>query len=178
MITKKTCARVTGNVCGTLLLLLTLQHSAYGQTCPDSLETMSDERLVDQDDGTVYDTETGILWYRCSWGEEWSSGQCQETPVTVGWSDALILAEELSFAGYTDWRIPNINELQSIIEWGCYEPAVNTTAFPDVATGRYWSSTARQDGDIGKVLMVDFYNGRMRDQSLDNGYVLFVRQMQ
>ncbi|MBM95313.1 MAG: hypothetical protein CMI09_05640 [Oceanospirillaceae bacterium] len=167
-----------GSIFTGVVLCVTSVSAVAAQTCPSGLESQLEERLEDQEDGTIFDTETGLLWWRCSWGSEWETAQCQDEPLKVGWEDALVLADELAVAGYTDWRLPNINELQSIVEWGCYDPAINASAFPDVEKGRYWSSSARKVGDEGVVLMVDFFNGRVRDQSLDSGYVLFVRQMQ
>ena len=171
----------TSGFCGMAaawVLLFGACSIVHAQTCPDGLATISDGRFEDQEDGTIYDTETGLLWWRCSWGSEWSAAQCREEPVQVGWADALALAQEQTMAGYTNWRLPNINELQSIVDWGCFEPAVKMSVFPDIENGRYWSSSARTTGDSGVVLVVDFYNGRVRDKTLDSGYVLFVRQTQ
>jgi|GEM_PF-675406 len=148
------------------------------QTCTDNLVKIADDRFTDQEDGTVYDTQTGLLWMRCAYGTEWKTGQCKENPLLVSWSDSLTLAGEQTFAGYVDWQLPNVNELQSLVEWACVNPAINTTAFASVNGGRYWSSTARQvvgDSTKGVVLTVDFFNGRIRDESLNSGYVLFVR---
>ena len=164
-----------------LLLLACISGlSALGnaQSCTDNLVKIADDRFTDQEDGTVYDTQTGLLWMRCVHGTEWKAGQCKESPLAVSWSDSLTLAGEQTFAGYVDWRLPNINELQSLVEWACVNPAINATAFASVQSGRYWSSTARQvvgDSAKGVILSVDFFNGRVRDQVLDSGYVLFVR---
>ena len=161
-----------------LILALGGSVSVQAQTCPAGLHNLANDRFVDQGDGTVLDSETGLLWLRCSWGSQWAVAQCDDEPVQVPWSEALTLADELVSAGSANWRLPNINELQSIVEWGCFDPAVKMLSFPDVVNGRYWSSSARKVGESGVVLTVDFYNGRVRDATLDSGYVLFVRQMQ
>ncbi len=60
------------------------------------------------------------------------------------WSDAIKYCEDLTFAGYSDWRLPNKNELLSIVDRSKYDHAVNTS-FRNVSssTGRYnWSSTS------------------------------------
>ena len=76
----------------------------------------------DNGDGTITDLNTGLMWEKKSLldgsdhdvGLEfpWSS----PTLATVwDWVDAL---NATAFAGYTDWRLPNVKELQSIIDYG------------------------------------------------------------
>ncbi len=61
--------------------------------------------------------------------------------VKKNWSDAIKYCEDLSFAGYSDWRLPNKNELLSIVDRTKYEPSING-AFKNITTSYdYWSST-------------------------------------
>ena len=61
-----------------------------------------DVRLRDNGDGTVTDRTTGLTW------------QKTQPAVMMSWENALVYAETLSLAGRTDWRLPNIKELQSL----------------------------------------------------------------
>ena len=84
---------------------------------------------VDNGNGTVTDTSTDLTWQK-------------DTPEDiVNWEQALAYCESLSLGGYTDWRLPNINELRSLVEYSMYDPAVHPTYFPDTLSLFYWSST-------------------------------------
>ena len=56
------------------------------------------------------------------------------------WLEALEYCENLTFGGNTDWRLPNINELISIMDYAKYSPA---TVFPDIDNITLWSSTSK-----------------------------------
>lgn len=91
----------------------------------------------------VLDKRTGLMWKRCSEGV---SGASCETgfPAANSWKDALTAATNNNsavFAGYSDWRLPNIKELRSIVATNCFNPAINETAFPNTITVTYWSSS-------------------------------------
>jgi hypothetical protein len=97
-------------------------------------------RFVDNRDGTVLDKLTGLLWLK--------NANCFGRPRT--WQEALDAANNLadpqcglnddSRAG--DWRLPNVRELQSLLDFGRVAPALPSThPFSRVARGFYWSST-------------------------------------
>lgn len=125
--------------------------------------TTPDSQLTDNADGTVTDTKTGLMWKQCS--EGLSGSDCaMGIALPYNWATALNRAQTVNtleggFAGYTDWRLPNIKELQSITEKQCSAPAINLTRFPNTAAeSAYWSSTtAAVDSDT--VWGVMFGNG-------------------
>jgi len=88
----------------------------------------------------VTDTLTGLMWAK--------SGNYFNK--TSDWGDALYNSEKLTLCGHSDWRLPNTNELKSLINYGQADSAawLNTAGFTGVQSGYYWSSTSSiQDGD-------------------------------
>lgn len=88
---------------------------------------------------TVKDNNTGLVW-----ASSGAAGGCKSGDY-IAWSSAIDWAEALVFAGYSDWRLPNVTEAQSILvrEAGQASPRVNSTFFPSTVAGSYWSSTTK-----------------------------------
>lgn len=130
----------------TLVILMALAYAATSpaQTCKIGTipSTTPTERFILHGDGTVSDTQTGLMWKQCAEGQ--SGAECAGDAEGFTWSEALRRAEALNnaggFAGYRDWRLPNIKELYSIVERQCYEPAINLTIFPNTSSW-FWSSS-------------------------------------
>jgi hypothetical protein len=62
--------------------------------------------LTDNGDGTVTDSSTGLMWQ-------------QDEPGKKGWNDALVYCNNLVFpstGGYSDWRLPNVKELEWLMD--------------------------------------------------------------
>ena len=97
--------------------------------------------FVTHTDGTVTHVPTGLLWKRCSEGQEWNGSTCTGSETSFDWQGALIHANEHSFAGHADWRLPNVKELKSIVERRCWNPAINTVIFPGATSGWFWSAS-------------------------------------
>jgi len=100
-----------------------------------------DHRYTLHGDGTVTDIATGLMWQRCSLGQTWDGSTCNGSASTYKWQGALPQGDSNSFAGYNDWRLPNVNELLSIAAYDRHTPAINTTVFPNTPSGNYWSSS-------------------------------------
>jgi hypothetical protein len=76
------------------------------------------------------DNVTGLVW------------QAAPDPgVNSTWSAALAFCDSLTWAGFDDWRLPDIYELTSIMDLGQVEPAVDDTVFEFITFSGYWSSS-------------------------------------
>lgn len=126
-----------------LFLLGSLPTEGGAQTCNTSIpETTPTARYEDNGDGTVTDLHTSLMWMRCPLGFTWNSPACLGSLQEHDWQAALKAAEGVNYAGHGDWRLPNIKELESIVERKCHLPAINLTVFPGVPeAGQFWTSS-------------------------------------
>jgi len=126
-----------------VLALAAAAHSDAAQTCHSYWPKPSTpiNRFTENGDGTVTDSVTKLIWKRCSEGLAGESCEKGE-PVIFTWLEAQKAAAESRFTGKSDWRLPDIKELNSIIERQCTMPAINEIVFPATPTMSFWSSTA------------------------------------
>jgi len=118
-------------------------------------------RFVDNGDDTITDNCTGLMWQKVT-----GNGT-----TAINWCNALAYCENLDFAGNTDWRLPNVRELQSIADYGFSTPAVDPS-FVIAESDCYWSSTSL-DNNPFLAWCVNFNVGAIIGTG--KGTALFVR---
>jgi hypothetical protein len=120
-------------------------------------------------DVVVTDNMTGLMWVKAPHSLSGNSGG-------QAWNDAIDFCNGLTFAGQSDWRLPNVREIQSLIDHGCSSPALPAGyPFTGVQSDLYWSSSTYVDG-ADYAWYVDFYVGDvLRRYKVDNSYVWPVR---
>jgi hypothetical protein len=108
----------------------------------------------DNGDGTITDRATGLTWTKVDSGHL-KAGQNKDGK--LNWEEALRWAENLEYAGHSDWRLPNAKELHSIVDYtrspdttnsAAIDPLFKSTSIRD-ALGRtnypfYWTSTTHK----------------------------------
>lgn len=136
-------ARKTGLL---LVLLASTSQAQTNQACKtDNITaTAPSSRYQQKDDGSIIDTKTGLMWRTCLEGV--AGKACDEgEPLALTWAEALVYVPvfngEGGFAGHTDWRLPNIRELSTLVELQCVGPAINLAIFPNTASTDVWSSS-------------------------------------
>lgn len=147
-----------------ILLVLSLalgQQIGMAQECNENIApTTPDERFVDRGDGTVQDKHTGLIWMRCSLGQTWDGAACTADASVYKWQQALQAANGFTFAGSDAWRMPNVNELKSIVEGACYDPAINLKVFPVTPSSDFWTASSdAHPNHYGFSLSVSFHYG-------------------
>ncbi|MBV6494554.1 MAG: hypothetical protein LDLANPLL_02587 [Turneriella sp.] len=111
----------------------------------------------DLGDGTVHDTGTRLYWQKCSRGQN-NDATCSGSITQATWTQALTYCAGLSLAGKT-WRLPNVRELQTIVDYTASGPSINATYFPATGSGVYWSSSTYSSSPAS-ARDIEFSNGR------------------
>ncbi len=98
----------------------------------------------------VIDTSTNLMWQ----DEEYTSAEATaysnntETGKVLHWASAISYCENLTLGGYSDWHLPNFNELYMLADRSIYNPALNPI-FENVVSSGYWSSTTDASATSG-----------------------------
>jgi len=119
------------------------------QECPAGITPNTpDSDFAGAGAGMVLHKPTGLVWKRCAEGQSWDGSTCTGTAAGYTWQQAFERVDAVNAAaagtqnlGATDWRLPNVNELKSIAELACRNPAINLTQFPAVSAWYFWSGS-------------------------------------
>lgn len=113
---------------------------------------------TDPVNGTITDNSTGLTWKKCS--EGLSGTSCTTGTIALyTWTNALLQCEADTTAGQTDWRLPNVYELYSLVDFGVAAgPFINSTYFPATQSSYYWSGTS-YPVNYSYAMGVAFQNG-------------------
>jgi hypothetical protein len=105
----------------------------------------------------VADRYTNLEWQGCAAGKTGTT--CSGTAVNYTWKNALAYCEGSSWGNRTDWRLPNVLDLTSIVDESAVGGAINPAAFPNSSMGEHWASTSNA-ADGSTALTVQFGSGR------------------
>ena len=101
---------------------------------------------ADLRNGLIFHNDTRLMW------------QKDNDNIKGSWEQAIIYCEDLYLSGYSDWRLPNITELHSIVDYSTAAPGFNNDFFPSNKNAFYWSST--NDGSSGvQAFVLNSVNG-------------------
>jgi TolB-like protein len=102
-------------------------------------ELMTTGRFSDNGNGTVKDNLKSLVWQKCSSGL--SGSGCEEgTSEWLSWQAAVSYCDALEANNISNWRLPTLDELQSIVRQNA-TPAINKDMFPKTLTKNYWTIT-------------------------------------
>ncbi|MCB1599113.1 MAG: DUF1566 domain-containing protein [Lysobacterales bacterium] len=133
-------------------------------------------RYTDNGNGTVTDTQTGLMWKQCSEGQ--TAPTCSGTQSLLRWDEGQAAAADSEFADFDDWRVPTVDELESLVETACQEPAINESVFANTYSGGYWTSSSHPMGNK-YFWYVDFRLGKRDFNGKSSNYGLrLVRRAQ
>ena len=147
----------------TTLALLLAVVPAGAQVCREDaiVATAGAEQFQEIAPGELHHARAKLVWQRCALGQTWNAtaNSCTGSPAYVSWPEALQRAAALRSADTSRlWRLPNIKELGSIVEYQCAEPFIDLSLFPSTPVGKFWSSTYMPRWTDAMHVM-DFQNG-------------------
>ncbi|MGI9317317.1 MAG: DUF1566 domain-containing protein [bacterium] len=147
------------------LALLSAVDSAVGLDCGDlNLPALSESTPEIFHSEAVTDNANGIMWARCLLGQ--SGDRCEGgIGSQLSWVDALNSARGSEHAGFTNWRLPKLEELQTLVE-NCGDPVFNRDSFPGLTNSFIWSASANIDYATD-AWAVDFTTGKPAVKSRD-----------
>lgn len=158
-----------------------LANVVYAQYChPNVSKELPDSRyqiIVESNGSEILDRSTNLIWQRCSIGQIWNGTTCAGQPIGKNWVEALS-AVKLLGNGY---RLPNIKELNTLVETSCNDNSINEKFFPNTAKIYLSSSPAIDAIDEGllnnRIWFVDFSDGHSDRiiKSYSDGFVRAVR---
>jgi len=127
-------------------------------------------RFIDNANGTVQDNLTGLIWLKnayCFGTRTWDNALADCAALASG-SCGLT---DGSSAG--DWRLPNIKELQSLVDFNYSSPALPSGhPFTNAMVMNYWSATSRVDG-TNRAWILYTYTGEVTHNSKANTYAVW-----
>jgi hypothetical protein len=148
----------------------------------------SNTKYVDNNDGTITDKTTKLMWKKCSEGQTWKGSTCVGVAKKFNWNNALEHSGDVNTAGYFDWRLPTIKELNTLVfcsngkkrklhkdgfsiirsegGYGCKsnikgeyaKPVINKNIFPNTPVDIFWSNSTSPRSQ-SIAWIVDFIDG-------------------
>ncbi len=123
--------------------------------------------ITRESNGIVTDTNTKLQWQDDALGS------------AMDWEAAISYCESLPLGGHSDWRLPNINELKSIVDKSKYHPPiVDGFVHTDTRMEGYWSSTTPEDSKYDAYFIGFHYGFISRHNKDSNKYIRCVRDEQ
>ena len=136
---------------------------------PMGVAAVTKDRFIPSIDGTeVKDTMTRLVWRRCAEGMVWNrvAQTCDGVPLQLQWREAFDYVRDNRSGG---WRLPNVKELFSIVDFEVQNPAIDRMAFPNTPNGLFLTSTPIDSAGDVYFKLVFFFQGTVEQQEAYKG---------
>lgn len=165
-----------------LFFIFTNIYALESQVCNDSILSTTPDNRYSLSGNEVIDKQTDLIWQKCSLGQ--NAFNCSGEPTLFTWQQALQTAEDIRQTTGINWRLPNINELETLLEEKCAFPAINLSIFPNTAlvpvqvpadatagSSMYWSSSPFHHF-VNFGFYVYFYYGATHETFMSHQYAV------
>ncbi len=128
-------------------------------TGEDAAHILNPKSYTDNGNGTITDNVTGLMWQKQDNGSVYNWFQASGTYDATNNPTSQSVCGVLTTGGHSDWRLPSVMELKSLVDYSITSGAtINTTYFPSTQASYYWSSSTYAYGTNG-AWDVDFGSG-------------------
>jgi len=137
-------------------------------------------KTIAMENACTIDNQSGLMWMSRTPDSDIGAGNDGKLYWSIDVNENiwqfLVEANANSLGGHNDWRVPNINELLSIIDYGQWNPIINTTAFPSTPSSKFWVNTTTK-GSVDNAFDINFGTGALyfSDKVTVKSYVRLVR---
>ena len=126
------------------LLISFTSYIVFSQECTENSRlVLPDDRFQIINLNIVRDKVSQLIWTRCPIGQTFIDSSCQRQEETLlDWKKLEDKLVQINENKKLNWRIPTVDELASLVETTCANPATNPTIFPLENNLSFWSDTA------------------------------------
>ena len=91
----------------------------------------------------IRDVKNGISWLRCTVGQTWNydTEQCEGEIIKLNHAEIEQAISQASEQLGGNWRLPTLDELESLVCQSCLKPKINQKYFPGISPEAYWTQT-------------------------------------
>jgi hypothetical protein len=125
----------------------------------------------------VVNQQTGRMWVRdvLRLGATGGVGGDMAFDRPLTWAEALSAVADLDYAGYDDWRLPNLRELSTLVDFGRFGPTLDPAAFPEDFSrlpGPYFWTATTSPIDASQAYYVNFLDGHFYPWPKDTRFLV------
>lgn len=146
-------------ICG--LLLSGCDRYSTKPRCSDDIRSSLLSGFSFAPNGTAFNMETSLTWYRCLAGTSFKAGRCQGSAFQMNWAEANRFAADLTEKSSVTWRLATQQELQSLIQPDCNNPALNTAVFNNIGAVNLWTGSSSWKHRSDYACTIYSYNGAL-----------------